>query len=71
MALQQLTSCGAAGNFGDDSDVDLVEWPAPIGDASRGPATLLQYGSGDQATFGFSNLALFNGSMISMLQSFF
>ena len=71
VALQKLAACGAAGNFGDDSDVDLVEWPAPFGDASRGPATLLQYGSGDQATFGFSNLALYNGSMISMLQSFF
>ena len=71
VAQQKLASCGPGGNFGDDSDVDLVEWPAPFGDASLGPATLLQYGSGDQATFGFSNLALYNGSMNAMLQSFF
>jgi hypothetical protein len=30
-----------------------------------------RYGSGDQATFGFSNLALFNGTMTAFLQSFF
>ena len=71
VAAQKLAGCGPAGNFGDDSDVDLVEWPAPFGDASQGPATLLQYGSGDQATFGFSNLALFNGTRVEFLQSFF
>ena len=71
VALQHLQQCGAAGNFGDDSDVDLTEWPAPFGSAAHGPATLIQYGSGDQATFGFSNLALFNGSMNAFLQSFF
>ena len=68
-AQKRLSACGAAGNFGDDSDVDLIEWPAPFGGA--GVATLLQYGSGDQATFGFSNLALFNGTMAAFLGSFF
>jgi len=49
--------------------VDLVEWPQPFGGA--GPGVLLEYGSGDQRTFGFSNLAFFNGSMAAFLQSFF
>ena len=71
VALQRLQTCGVAGTFGDDSDVDLVEWPAPFGSAANGPATLLEYGSGDQHTFGFSNLAVFNGSMSSFLQGFF
>jgi len=70
-ALQHLQACGAAGNFGDDSDVDLVEWPAPFGDAARGPAVLIEYGSGDQRSFGFSNLAIANLSMNAFLQSFF
>ena len=70
-ALQHLTSCGVSGNFGDDSDVDLIEWKAPFGNAANGPATLIQYGSGDQKTFGFSNLALYNGSLTTFLQSFF
>ena len=70
-ALQRLTKCGVSGNFGDDSDIDLVEWPNPYGNTNNGPITLFEYGSGDQATFGFSNLAQYNGSMISFLQSFF
>ena len=70
-ALQHLQACGAAGNFGDDSDVDLVEWPAPFGSAANGPAVLLEYGSGDQRSFGFSNLAIVNSSLASFLQSFF
>jgi len=70
-ALQKLTDCGVAGNFGDDSDVDLIQWDTPFGNAADGPVTLLQYGSGDQRTFGFSNLAIYNGSMISFLQSYF
>jgi len=68
-AAARLAACGADGNFGDDSDVDLVEWPQPFGGA--GPGVLLEYGSGDQRTFGFSNLAFFNGSMAAFLQSFF
>jgi hypothetical protein len=71
VALQHLQTCGPNGNFGDDSDVDLVEWPAPFGSAANGPAVLLEYGSGDQRSFGFSNLALVNASMIAFLQSFF
>jgi hypothetical protein len=70
-ALAHLQACGAAGNFGDDSDVDLVEWPAPFGSSSGGPAVLIEYGSGDQRTFGFSNLALANGTLNAFLQSFF
>jgi hypothetical protein len=69
-AAARLAACGAGGNFGDDSDVDLVEWPQPFG-GSGGPGVLLEYGSGDQRTFGFSNLALYNGSMNAFLQSFF
>jgi hypothetical protein len=71
IAAQRLSACGASGNFGDDSDVDLVEWPTPFGNAESGPGVLLEYGSGDQRTFGFSNLAFFNGSMVEFLQSFF
>ena len=70
-ALAHLQTCGAEGNFGDDSDIDLVEWPAPFGSAAGGPAVLLEYGSGDQRTFGFSNLALANGTLNAFLQSFF
>jgi len=71
-AEAHIAACGPAGNYGDDSDVDLVEWPQPYGAAPGGPpAVLLQYGSGDQATFGFSNLALYNGTMAAFLQSFF
>ena len=70
-AAAHMAACGRAGNYGDDSDVDLVEWPAPFGAAAGGPAVLLQYGSGNQATFGFSNLALYNGSMNAFLQSYF
>ena len=70
-AAAHMAACGATGNYGDDSDVDLVEWPQPFGAAAGGPAVLLQYGSGNQATFGFSNLALFNGSMVEFLQSYF
>ena len=44
-----IAACGPAGNYGDDSDVDLVEWPAPFGNEAAGPAVLLQYGSGNQA----------------------
>lgn len=62
VALQHLQTCSASGTFGDDSDVDLVEWPAPFGSSTSGPATLLEYGAGDQRTFGFSN---------TFLQSFF
>ena len=69
-AAQRLAACGAGGNFGDDSDVDLVEWPQPFG-AGGGPSVLLEYGSGDQRTFGFSNLAFFNGSMAAFLQGYF
>lgn len=71
VALQHLQTCGPTGNFGDDSDVDLVEWPAPFGSAGAGPAVLIEYGSGDQKSFGFSNLALMNASMVVFLQSFF
>jgi len=71
VALQHLQTCGAQGDFGDDSDVDLVEWPAPFGAAGSPPAVLIEYGSGDQRTFGFSNLAFFNGTMVDFLHSFF
>ena len=54
-----------------DSDVDLIEWPAPFGSAAHGPAVLLQYGSSNQATFGFANLGLWNGTLIAFLQSYF
>jgi hypothetical protein len=70
-AVQRLNKCGISGNFGDDSDIDLIEWPSPYGNTGNGPVTLIEYGSGDQATFGFSNLAQFNGSLITFLQSFF
>ena len=69
-ALQRLQTCGPAGTFGDDSDVDLVEWTRPFG-SNGPPIVLLEYGSGDQRTFGFSNLAIFNGTMIEFLRSFF
>jgi hypothetical protein len=69
-AAQRLAACGAGGTFGDDSDVDLVAWPAPFGSGPAG--VLLEYGSGDQRTFGFSNLALAaNTTMEAFLQSFF
>lgn len=71
VAAQRLATCGPAGNFGDDSDVDLVEWLEPFGVAGSGPGVLLEYGSGDQRSFGFSNLAFFNGSMNAFLASFF
>lgn len=51
--------------------------PAAAGAAAKGPngstsvATLVQYGSGDQKTFGFSNLAIYPGPMFGMLASFF
>jgi hypothetical protein len=70
-AAARLAACGPSGNFGDDSDVDLVEWGAPFGSAAGGPAVLLEYGSGDQRTFGFSNLALANGTLSAFLQGFF
>ena len=70
-AESHIAACGPEGNYGDDSDVDLVEWPAPFGSSAWGPAVLLQYGSGNQATFGFSNLGLFNGTLVEFLQSFF
>lgn len=66
-----ISACGISGNYGDDSDVDLVEWPTPFGVAGGPPVVVLQYGSGNQATFGFSNLGLYNGSMVSFLQSYF
>jgi len=69
-AAARMAACGPSGNYGDDSDVDLVEWAAPFGEPGP-PAVLLQYGSGDQATFGFSNLALYNGTMAAFLQSYF
>jgi hypothetical protein len=71
VAAQRLATCGPTGNFGDDSDVDLVEWPEPFGVAGTGPGVLLEYGSGDQRSFGFSNLAFFNGTMNAFLASFF
>ena len=71
-AAAHLAACGPLGNFGDDSDVDLVEWPAPFGSNGGGPAVLLEYGSGDQRTFGFSNLAMSsNTTLNAFLQSFF
>ena len=70
-AAQRLAACGAAGSFGDDSDVDLVAWPQPFSGGGPG-GVLLEYGSGDQRTFGFSNLALYaNSTMEAFLQSFF
>ena len=50
--------------------------PALCGIDGRGasppsPATLFQYGSGDQATFGFSNLAIAPGAVFDVLGSFF
>ena len=62
-----IHSCTARG-FGDDSDIDLMEWTDP---RTNTTTVLLQYGSGNQATFGFSNLALFNGTLSTFLESFF
>ena len=53
--------------FGDDSDVDLTEIIGDDGTVS----TLLEYGSGNQATFGFSNLAIANAGMFPWLSSLF
>lgn len=71
--------------FGNDSDVDLSEvivssaWLARnvagfvITDTTPATSvvTLIQYGSGDQKSFGFSNLAVYPGPMFQMLESFF
>lgn len=62
-----IAKCTAKG-FGNDSDVDLMEWVDP---RTNTTVVLLQYGSGDQATFGFSNLALFSGTLPNFLQSYF
>jgi hypothetical protein len=43
--------------------------PASAGDAAV--ATLVQYGSGDQKSFGFSNLAIAPGGMFALLESYF
>ena len=43
--------------------------PASAGDAAV--ATLVQYGSGDQKSFGFSNLAIAPGGLFALLESFF
>jgi hypothetical protein len=68
-AAALIAACqGAPEGFGDDSDVDLTEVVLPGG---GGVATLLQYGSGNQKTFGFSNLALLPGRMFDALASFF
>ena len=64
-ASAHLASCGAKG-FGDDSDVDLTE---VVFDGEI--ATLIQYGSGDQKSFGFSNLALAKAPMFELLGSMF
>lgn len=64
-AAGHIAKCTGAG-FGNDSDIDLTE--AIIDGAV---VTLFQYGSGDQATFGFSNLAVANGRMFDVLASYF
>ncbi len=66
-AQAHIARCSGSG-FGNDSDVDLVEWLSPLTNAT---AVLLQYGSGDQATFGFSNLATYPGSLDDFLAAFF
>jgi hypothetical protein len=60
------TNCPSPFGFGDDSDVDLTE---VVINGTRG--TLFEYGSGDQATFGFSNYAWSPKPMFETLSSFF
>ena len=52
--------------FGNDSDIDLVEVVI-----NGTVTTLVQYGSGDQATFGFANLAYYPGPMFEFLDGLF
>lgn len=70
-AVNDVSKCLAGSptgpGFGADSDVDLTEYVTPNGDV----VTLVQYGSGDQATFGFSNLAIAYGPLFKTLESFF
>ena len=41
--MAACTGTGGTGNYGDDSDIDLVEWPQPFGAVDgAGPAVLLQ-----------------------------
>jgi hypothetical protein len=62
-----IRACTAKG-FGDDSDIDLMEWWDPLLNTT---AVLLQYGAGNQQTFGFSNLAVYAGTLPAFLASFF
>lgn len=67
-AQAHLSSClSTPSGFGNDSDVDLTEVVLANGTV----VTVLQYGSGDQKTFGFSNLAVYEGSMFEVLEGFF
>jgi len=63
---KMATKCSAPDGFGNDSDVDLVELVV-----NGTLSTLFQYGSGDQATFGFSNYAISPAPMFVTLSSFF
>jgi hypothetical protein len=65
VAAAHLATCTATG-FGNDSDVDMTEL---VVDGVL--STLWQYGSGDQKSFGFSNYALSNASLFTVLGSFF
>ena len=65
-ATAHMAKCGVPRGFGFDSDVDLTEI---VLDGTR--ATLVQYGTGDQKTFGFSNLALAHAPMFDLLASMF
>jgi hypothetical protein len=48
-------------------------FPAPDGSkpTDKVVVTLVQYGAGNQRSFGFSNLALYPGPMMEMFASFF
>ena len=68
-AKAKIDACLSSPNpkgFGDDSDVDLIE--AVINGTVT---TLVQYGSSDQATFGFANLAYYPGPMFKFLDGLF
>ena len=64
--VEQCQSSNSSTGFGNDSDVDLTEIVV-----NGTIATLLQYGSGDQRSFGFSNLAIYYGGMFDLLGSMF
>jgi hypothetical protein len=68
-AVNHINTCldnSTTAGFGNDSDIDLTEIQV-----NGQTYTLFQYGSGDQASFGVSNLALATSPMIPLLNSYF